>query len=149
MRRILIATVLLLATLRAFPEQPAPCGLTSMKTTTPLLYPPIAKAARVTGNVISLVKFKTSGEVERIDVISGPIMLRPNAETFIRGWQANPYGGPRTCPIVIKFMLAVPGEKPPANPLPSDIQHANVTAEVLVISDPAAVLGRRKRLWIF
>jgi hypothetical protein len=42
--------------------QEAPCGLTSIKETTPLLYPHIARAAHIEGIVIFLVYSSAAGK---------------------------------------------------------------------------------------
>jgi hypothetical protein len=81
--------------------QEAPCGLTSINATAPLLYPPIAKAAHVEGMVIFLVAFKLTGEVEDAKVLSGPNLLQIPASIYVKGLRANEYGGPRTCPMVV------------------------------------------------
>ena len=99
-------TIFLLLVLSAtsFAQQP-PCGLTSVKETAPLLYPPIAKAAHVGGTVIFLVAFKQSGEVENTEVLSGPKMLQAPASIYINGLRVNEYGGPRTCPMVVRYVI--------------------------------------------
>jgi hypothetical protein len=106
MRATSIATALLLLSL-SHPgvAQQETCGLSKMTDTTAAVYPPIAKAAHVEGNVIMLVRFKLSGEVEKVDIVSGPEMLKPAATRYVQGWRANEYTGPRTCPIVINFRL--------------------------------------------
>jgi hypothetical protein len=92
-------TIFLLLALSAtsFAQQ-SPCGLTSIKETIPLLYPPIAKAAHVSGTMIFLVAFKQSGEVENVEVLSGPKMLQAPASLFVNGLRANEYGGPERVP---------------------------------------------------
>jgi hypothetical protein len=69
------------------------------------VYPAIAKAAHVEGPVVLLVSFKTTGEADTITVVAGPELLRQNAVTFVHGWRANPFTGPRTCPISVDFPL--------------------------------------------
>ena len=112
--------------------QQAPCGLTSMTEPTEPVYPPIAKAAHAEGNVIMLVSFKTNGEVEKIDVISGPEMLRAAATTYVKSWHANEYTGPRTCPIVILFVLN-PRNRTVNPTVRNDLQHVTVNAPAALI----------------
>ena len=104
-----------------------------MTETTEPVYPPIAKAAHVEGNVIMLVSFKTTnGEVEKIDVISGPEMLRAAARTYVESWRANEYTGPRTCPIVILFVLN-PQNRSVKPTVRNDLQHVTVSAPAALI----------------
>jgi hypothetical protein len=127
--------------------QEAPCGLTSINATAPLLYPPIAKAAHVEGMVIFLVTFKLSGEVEGVKVLSGPEMLKNSATTYTKGLRANEYGGPRTCPMVVKYVLQQ--DEADLRPIErSDIQHTTIYARLVVLSDPGAEI-KRKLFWPF
>jgi hypothetical protein len=110
MRRGLVIAILgMIAACLPCSAQQEVCGLTSMTEGAFPLYPAIAKAAHVEGNVIMLVSFKLDGAVDHIDVISGPKMLQnllPDiAVKYVQSWKANAYGGPRTCPVVITFTL--------------------------------------------
>ena len=85
--------------------QTARCGLTSVEASKDLIYPPIARAAHVSGTVILLAEFELDGHVGKMSVVSGPEMLKMPAQEYVSGWKANEYGGSRTCPIVISFQL--------------------------------------------
>jgi Gram-negative bacterial TonB protein C-terminal len=129
--------------------QQAPCGLSSIKETTPLLYPPIAKAAHVEGMVIFLVAFKQSGEVEDVEVLSGPKLLQISATTYVKGLVANEYGGTRTCPMVVRYVIQQ--DEADLRPIErSDSQHITIYAKPTVISDPEVYVQKaRKRFWPF
>jgi TonB family protein len=108
--------------------QQEPCGLCKMTETTAPFYPPIAKAARVEGTVILLVTFATSGEVEKIETVKAPKILESPARTYVQGWRANQYTGPRTCPIVISYRLFPEGDKTPLTAIRSDLQHVRISS---------------------
>ena len=129
--------------------QEAPCGLTSIKETTSLWYPPIARAARVEGMVIFLVSFKLSGEVEDVQVLSGPKLLQTPATTYVKGLRANEYGGTRTCPIIVRYVLQPDGLE--ADRIDHiDIQHVTIYTKPIVISDPEMDIEKpKKRFWPF
>jgi hypothetical protein len=113
------------------------------------LYPPIARAAHVSGNVIMLVMFTASGKVAKIQIVSGPQTLRPPTIAFVIGWQANGYSGFRNCPIVIRYVL---GESPIEHQfVRTDLQHVIVYGKnPPCLCDPPATLGKRKRwFWPF
>jgi TonB family protein len=134
MRKAPIATAILLLSLScACLAQQNPCGLSKMTETTTPVYPPIAKAAHVEGNVILLVSFKTTGEVDRIDVTSGPKMLERAATDYVKGWHANEYSGPRTCPIVVTFHLLRENEKATAGFARQDSQHVTLNASAPIL----------------
>src|ERR1700722_12434509 len=144
MKKIILLLVL---SATCFAQQP-PCGLTSIKETTPLLYPPIAKAVHVTGTMIFLVSFKQSGEVEKVEVLSGPKLLTTPATTYVRGLHANEYGGTRTSPIVINYLLEPTGIDP--RPIEkSDLQHVTIYGGQAVLHGTNNPAGKRiKRFWI-
>jgi hypothetical protein len=133
--------------------QPNTCGgLTSVTDGAKAFYPPIARAAHVSGMMILLVSFKTTGETDAIKVVSGPPMLRQGAIDYVNSWKTNTYTGPRTCPIVVVYQLSGGTcdyhtrkddfvEKP-------DIQHPIIHGETLMLCDPSGTLGKRKRKFL-
>jgi protein TonB len=64
-------------------------GLLLQKTTPQ--YPPIAKAARVSGTVILQATISKTGTITNLRVISGPEMLRQAALDAVRTWRYRPY----------------------------------------------------------
>jgi len=129
--------------------QEAPCGLRSVTDITPLLYPPIAKAAHMGGMVILMVSFMQSGEVQNVEILSGPKLLQESASSYAKGLRANVYGGTRTCPIVIDYTILSDGEDLRAIKK-TDLQHVTVYAKTIPLSDPEmTVEKRRKRFWLF
>jgi len=55
------------------------------------LYPPIAKAARVSGTVVLQATISKTGTIENLKVISGPAMLQGAATDAVRSWRYRPY----------------------------------------------------------
>ena len=55
------------------------------------LYPPIAKAARVSGTVVLQATISKTGTIENLHVISGPAMLQQSAMDAVRQWRYRPY----------------------------------------------------------
>ena len=109
--------------------QQAPCGLTSMTETVQPVFPPIAKAARIGGVVVMLAEFDTKGAVKHVEVVSGPEMLRYSAISSVKTWKANPYSGPRTCPVAIIFHLNWNEKTLPPLVRP-DLQHIVVNSDI-------------------
>jgi protein TonB len=54
-------------------------------------YPPIAKAARVSGTVVLQATISKSGTIENLRVISGPAMLQQAARDAVMQWRYKPY----------------------------------------------------------
>jgi TonB family protein len=55
------------------------------------VYPPIARAAHVSGSVVLRATIGKDGMVERLEVVSGPEMLRASAMEAVRHWVYKPY----------------------------------------------------------
>jgi Gram-negative bacterial TonB protein C-terminal len=127
------------------------CAIQTVSESTRPFYPPIAKAAHVEGAVVLLVSFKSSGEVEGSEVVSGPPMLVPNAITFVQGWRANEDANPRKCRIVVTFVSNQAGTED-GEERRIDPQHVNVYAQVPCLCDPPATITvskRRRWYWPF
>jgi len=54
-------------------------------------YPPIARAAHVSGAVVLHAMISKTGTIEKLEVISGPEMLRTAATEAVRNWRYKPY----------------------------------------------------------
>jgi protein TonB len=61
-----------------------------LQKTTPV-YPPIAKAARVSGTVVLQATISKTGLIENLRVISGPAMLQQAALDAVKTWRYRPY----------------------------------------------------------
>ena len=55
------------------------------------IYPPIARAAHVSGAVVLHALISKTGTVENLTVISGPQMLQSAAVEAVRNWRYKPY----------------------------------------------------------
>jgi protein TonB len=55
------------------------------------VYPPIAKAARVSGTVVLQATISKSGMIEGLRVVSGPAMLQQAAMDAVKTWRYKPY----------------------------------------------------------
>jgi protein TonB len=58
---------------------------------TPPVYPPIAKAARVSGVVVLQATISKTGSIEGLHVVSGPAMLQQAALDAVKTWRYRPY----------------------------------------------------------
>jgi hypothetical protein len=94
-----------------------------------------------------MAEIGTDGAVEKLSVLSGPVMLQSEAVDFVKGWKANPYTGPRTCPLIVTYVL---GEDGKTTGQRSDPQHYVVLgAAPPCLCDPPAVLGRKRKRFLF
>ena len=60
-------------------------------TRTQPLYPPIAKAAHMSGAVVLHAIISRTGAIQSLSVVSGPEMLRASAIAAVQGWRYRPY----------------------------------------------------------
>jgi protein TonB len=55
------------------------------------VYPPIARAAHVSGAVVLHAQISKTGTIDKLEVVSGPEMLRAAALDAVRNWRYKPY----------------------------------------------------------
>jgi TonB family protein len=55
------------------------------------VYPPIAKAAQVQGDVVLQIDISPDGHVAQVKPLSGPPMLIPSATSAVQEWQYKPF----------------------------------------------------------
>lgn len=80
------------------------------------VYPPIAKAAHVSGKVVLKVEVSETGAVIHEKLVSGPPMLVGAAEDAVRQWKYAPYVKDGHA-LPATFSVTVPFDLPaPANP---------------------------------
>ncbi len=66
-------------------------------------YPPIARAAHVTGQVETQFKVSPDGHTEEVTFVNGPLMLRPPIETALKSWRFPPAEASRTASATFAF----------------------------------------------
>jgi protein TonB len=55
------------------------------------VYPSIARAARVQGDVVLSAVINTNGDIQNLQLVSGHPMLVPNAIAAVKQWRYKPY----------------------------------------------------------
>jgi TonB family protein len=83
MLRFLVGLVTAILSVSAFAQLP---NEPVLKSHGALVYPPIARAARVSGRVTVEFTVNARGEITAVDTIDGPAMLRKSAEEFVKSW---------------------------------------------------------------
>ena len=81
------------------------------------IYPPIAKAAGVHGDVVIQIAIGANGAVASEKVISGPAMLQQAALDAVKTWRFSPFQGATAdsqtiATLAIPFQIDKPGEGP-------------------------------------
>ncbi len=117
--------------------EPRWCSVTGRGPNDVLVYPPIARAARVQGVVVSRIVYLPNGKVVRVESIFGPAMLSESVSKQLSNWIVRTDAiGDELCEslLIAEFQFDEPGvETPAAGPTrgaPS-ILRMSVTEEVL------------------
>ncbi|QNI30211.1 energy transducer TonB [Alloacidobacterium dinghuense] len=125
------------------------CSIVGKSESDTLLYPAIARAARVSGVVIDRVTFAPAGKIADVETISGPKMLTQSANDQLKKWTVKTdSSGEDLCQslVIANFSLDPPAPEPEFGvSFTPSILRISISAEPLVISDPAPILGKKKR----
>jgi TonB family protein len=81
------------------------------------VYPPIAKAAHISGTVVLQATISKTGTIENLRVISGPAMLQQASLEAVKSWRYRPYllmGEPVDVQTTINVIFTLGGSKPPS-----------------------------------
>lgn len=119
----------------------------------PPVYPAIARAARVTGDVSLTLTLRRDGTIDAVHAISGPPMLRDYAEELARQTLfecRNCLAEPTSHPLTVRYAMdtAVASYHDPSYPRVAQLNGVIiiVTDQPVMISDPA-IDRTRVRSW--
>jgi hypothetical protein len=126
--------------------EPRWCSITGRASSDTLIYPPIARAARVSGVVLSRVIFSPAGKVENVESISGPAMLADSVAQQLGKWTFRTTAqGDELCEAIVisEFRLGdldnpLPEQSIPA--APPGLLRIRIDAETYVISCPGGTV---------
>jgi hypothetical protein len=123
------------------------CAVSEKDPSNVLVYPPIARAARVQGVVVMRMIYSPNGKVVRTEPVFGPIMLSNSSASQVLGWTLRTAAaGEEQCvtELIVRFHFHDPDgsfQLFPPQPNTPGILRLSVEEEVLVISDPGADLA--------
>ena len=131
--------------------EPRWCSITGRGPNDTVVYPPIAKAARVQGNVASRIVYTPSGEVVRVEPIWGPVMLVNSVHDQLMRWNPRTDAtGSEFCETLVAFSFRFRFRFPDDPEIPlQPVVHLSSTLSIEVVSeeglaliDPAADITR-------
>lgn len=132
------------------------CTVTGIADGKNLVYPPIARAARVYGVVLERVVYLPNGAVQSLEYVSGPKMLAGGLEQQMMAWQIQSGArgdGPCVSLVIAEFHLDESSLQFKSNPvdlsIPS-ILRLRASAESICLCDPAGSVSKSPilRRWI-
>ena len=149
--------ILLLVTL-ASPQcrsEPRRCVVSEKDASNTLVYPPIARAARVQGVVVMRMVYAPNGKVVRTEPVFGPAMLSASLTRQLLNWTVKTDAvGEEECMalVIAEFRFHDPDEPSrlqPQGPAAPGILRISVDSEVLIISDPAGTISNGNAFKVF
>jgi len=156
MKRFLAILMVLTAATIAHAE-PRWCSITGKGPNDKVLYPPIAKIARVNGLVLSRIIYRPNGKVEKVENISGPPMLVRFLAAQMMDWNIKTdASGEQLCEtlVIAKYQLNEPSgcdAAPEQEPKPIDVSTPSIlrlelSASPIPTCDPGADIILRNPL---
>ena len=125
------------------------CAITAIKAQDHIVYPPIAKAASVSGIVIGRLEFMPDGEVLGWTTISGPQLLSGPMGGQMKLWTISTDArGAAPCQALVlaEFLLGdMPQTTATSAPAPAGLYRMVLRAERIVLSDPSFTVERRRK----
>jgi TonB family protein len=109
------------------------------------VYPPVAKAAGVTGTVVLEAEISTTGTIEGLRVLSGPPLLRQAAFDAVRYWRYRPYmvqGEPVRVQTTVNVIFSLSDGEGAAKPASAD---STTPAAAPQANPPAAPAAEEQR----
>src|ERR1700761_3663304 len=83
--------------LTAQTQTPLPASIPNLK------YPPIARAAKVQGDVVVSFRLTAQGDTADVTALSGPAMLQSTAVENVKAWRFDSKSQPANQPLVVTF----------------------------------------------
>lgn len=148
---ILIAVGLLAAPSHA--EVPW-CSMLGVTSSDKMAYPPVARSARIYGDVVGYIRFLPSGTVTGFDPVFGPPMLAQGVLEQVKSWtivtDARDSASCRGLAI-FKFSLDSPNPSQISSQaaVSSGILSVSIKAQPLVLDDPAVTVRIKSRFRLF
>jgi hypothetical protein len=135
--------------------EPRWCGVSVNDASNSLVYPPIARAARVQGVVVMRMVYSPNGNVVRTEPVFGPAMLSASLTSQLLNWtvKTNAAGDEQCVTLIIaEFRFHDPDEPSRLQlqgPVAPGILRVSVESEVLIISDPAGTISNGNAFRVF
>jgi hypothetical protein len=156
LRRFALLALGLVAFASLCRAEPRWCTVAGIADGKNLLYPPIARAARVYGVVLERVIYLPNGAVQSFEYITGPKMLAGGLEQQMKAWRiVTSAQGDQACVslVIADFSLdETSGELKlyPADLSVPSILRLKASADIICLCDPGGYVSKRSilRRWM-
>ena len=142
--RLLILGLLSVSVLHTQDQEVRWCRTTKLDVSDQLQYPPIAKAAHVSGTVIARVQHQLTGAVSYIEIVSGPPLLGRLLTSQLEHWRFVSSGdGNDPCQTLLIAEFTLGDGSPSVTASPPDIIRVAVHAVPAVINSLPSTSGAK------
>jgi hypothetical protein len=127
------------------------CSITGKAKSDNILYPPIARAAHMSGTVVSRVTYSPTGKVIGLETIFGNPLIAKSANGQMKSWTIRTDAlGAELCQslIVLNFVIGETESVEQIANTPPTITRIDVQTHPLVLSDPAFTISKSRRNWL-
>jgi len=127
------------------------CSITGKAKSDNILYPPIARAAHMSGTVVSRMTFSPTGKVIGLETIFGNPLIATSANGQMRSWTVRtdaPGEGLCQSLIVINFAIGQTESVEQVADAPPTIFRINVRTYTVALSDPAFTISKSHWNWL-
>jgi hypothetical protein len=117
-------------------------------------YPPIARAAHVSGVINAVVNFDKDGKPNSVTNMSGPEILKKPTKDYLLSWKIPPLPSylHDSCHsnLMLEYFLGDPTETTsPTIVTKADATHILIESSPALLVDPAVEITKRKRRFLF
>jgi hypothetical protein len=154
MKTFVIVLLWALLSLRCQGE-PRWCAVSAKDASNALVYPPIARAARLQGIVVMRMIYAPNDKVVRTEPVFGPAMLSSSLTTQLLNWKVmtDAIGDEQCMTLVIAEFRFHDSDEPSRlqtqAPVAPGILRISVESEILIISDPGGTLSTGNAFRVF
>jgi hypothetical protein len=129
------------------------CSMVGVSEAKQPTFPPIARAARVSGEVSARIAFDKTGHPTGIDQIIGPQMLRAATEEYLQSWQLKPLKHLESCHVTVlmeyRLTAATEAVESDVKVHKADATHILVEDHSVLTMDPSSTIITKKRFRLF
>jgi hypothetical protein len=145
--RLLFLVVFVIATFLKASAQTPWCTDAKRIEAPGILYPPIARAAHISGTVIGRLHLSPDGAVENFEPVAGPVMLSRSVANQVKSWKFQTGSQLRTaCQnlLVVTFTIgdSESAQEDIGTPPPGILQISVRVEPIILYSTPTAVAAR-------
>ncbi len=149
MKKGAVIVLVLAAFVAACRAEPRWCPVVGKDSSDRFFYPPIARAARVSGVVLERVIYLPSGTVQSFEFVSGPPILAAGLEHEMKGWSLRTGDkGEEACVslVIAEFRLDESSGESTSQPIDVSVPgilRLRASAAPICLCDPGGYASRR------